>query len=315
VAFDKTGTLTVGQFGVRAVYADGLKEEEALRIATALETRSEHPLAEALVREAEQRNLPTAPAEDVKAIPGRGVEGHLHGELYRVGRPEWAGELGLGLSPALRRGLDDAEARGESVIALMDTKQVLALFALADQVRSSAKAAVAQLQRMQIMPVMITGDAEAVARTVAQELGLERYYARVLPQDKAKIVHELKSHGQTAFVGDGINDAPALQEADLGIAIGAGTNVAIESADLVLVENDPLDVVAALRLSRATYRKMVQNLLWATGYNAVTLPLAAGAAYAWGVLLSPAVGAIFMSASTVIVALNAMLLRRLRLDR
>jgi Cu2+-exporting ATPase len=314
VAFDKTGTLTEGQFGLRAVYVDGLKEEEALRIATALETRSEHPLAEALVGEAEQRGLRTPPAEDVQAVPGRGVEGHLNGELYRVGRPEWAEELGLSLSPPLRRGLDEAEARGESVIALINAKQVLALFALADRVRASAKAAVAQLQRMQITPVMITGDAEAVARTVAQELGLQRYYARVLPQDKARLVGELKRQGQTAFVGDGINDAPALQEADLGIAIGAGTNVAIESADLVLVESDPLDVVAALRLSRATYRKMVQNLLWATGYNAITLPLAAGVAYAWGILLSPAVGAIFMSASTVIVAVNAMLLRRLRLD-
>jgi P-type Cu2+ transporter len=313
VAFDKTGTLTEGQFGVRAVYVDGLKEEEALRIAIALETRSEHPLAEALVREAEQRRLRTPPAEDVKAVPGRGVEGHLNGALYRVGRPEWAGELGLSLSPPLRRGLDEAEARGESVIALMDSKRVLALFALADRVRASAKAAVAQLQRMQITPVMVTGDAEAVARTVAQELGIERYYARVLPQDKARIVRELKRQGQTSFVGDGINDAPALQEADLGVAIGAGTNVAIESADLVLVESDPLDVVAALRLSRATYRKMVQNLLWATGYNAVALPLAAGVAYAWGILLSPAVGAILMSVSTVIVALNAMLLRRLRL--
>ncbi len=314
VAFDKTGTLTEGQFGVRAVYADGLKEEEALSIATALETRSEHPLAEALVREAEHRGLPLAAAEDVKAVPGRGVAGHLNGAPYRVGRPEWAGELGLVFSPKLRRGLDEAEARGESVISLMDAKQVLALFALADQVRSSAKAAVTQLQRLQITPVMVTGDAEAVAQTVVQELGLARYYARVLPQDKARIVRELKSQGQTAFVGDGINDAPALQEADLGIAIGAGTNVAIESADLVLVENDPLDVVAALKLSRATYHKMVQNLLWASGYNTVTLPLAAGVAYTWGILLSPAVGAIFMSVSTVIVALNAMLLRRLRLD-
>ncbi|HSF31308.1 MAG TPA: heavy metal translocating P-type ATPase [Candidatus Tectomicrobia bacterium] len=313
VAFDKTGTLTEGQFGLRAVYVDGLKEEEAIRIATALETRSEHPLAEALVHEAEQRGLRTSSAEDVKAVPGRGVEGNLNGEFYRVGRPEWAEELNLSLSPPLRRGLDEAEARGESVIALMDSKQVLALFALADRVRASARTAVAQLQRMQITPVMVTGDAEAVARTVAQELGLERYYARVLPQDKARIVRELKSQGQTAFVGDGINDAPALQEADLGIAIGAGTNVAIESADLVLVESDPLDVVAALRLSRAAYSKMVQNLLWATGYNAITLPLAAGVAYAWGILLSPAVGAIFMSASTVIVAVNAMLLRRLRL--
>jgi cation transport ATPase len=234
--------------------------------------------------------------------------------LYRVGRPEWAGELGLSFSSSLRRGLDDAEARGESVIALMDAKQVLALFALADQVRSSAKTAVARLQLMHITPVMVTGDAEAVARTVAKELGVERYYARVLPQDRAKILRELKSQGQTAFVGDGINDAPALQEADLGVAIGAGTDVAIESADLVLVESNPLDVVAALTLSRATYHRMGQNLRWATGYNAVSLPLAAGVAYAWGVLLSPAVGAIFVSASTVIVALNAMLLRRLRFD-
>jgi Cu2+-exporting ATPase len=196
----------------------------------------------------------------------------------------------------------------------MDSDQVLALFALADQVRPSARAAVAQLKILGISPVMITGDAEAVAKTVADDLGIERFYARVLPQDKARIVRELKDGGQTVFVGDGINDAPALQEADMGVAIGAGTNVAIESADLVLIESDPLAVVAALRLSRASYHKMVQNLLWATGYNVVALPLAAGVAYAWGVLLSPAVGAVLMSASTVIVAVNAMLLRRLRLD-
>jgi Cu2+-exporting ATPase len=161
---------------------------------------------------------------------------------------------------------------------------------------------------------MITGDAEAVAKTVADDLGIEHFYARVLPQDKARIVRELKAGGQTVFVGDGINDAPALQEADMGVAIGAGTNVAIESADLVLIESDPLAIVVALMLSRASYRKMVQNLLWATGYNIVALPLAAGVAYAWGILLSPAVGAVLMSASTVIVAVNAMLLRRLRLD-
>jgi P-type Cu2+ transporter len=315
VAFDKTGTLTEGRFGVRAIYAEALGEGEALAIAAALEARSEHPLAEAIVREAEQRGLAIAQVEDFTVVAGKGVEGRVHGRPYRVGRPEWAEELGLTLSPALQQGLHEAEARGESTIALIDAGQVQALFALADQIRSSAKEAVARLQAMGITPVMITGDAQAVAQTVAVELGIEHYYARVLPQDKARIVRELKRQGQTAFVGDGINDAPALQEADLGIAIGAGTNVAIESADLVLVENHPLDVVAALRLARATYRKMVQNLLWATGYNAVTLPLAAGVAYAWGLLLSPAVGAIFMSASTVIVAVNAMLLRRLSLDR
>jgi Cu2+-exporting ATPase len=314
VAFDKTGTLTEGQFGVRAIYADRLPEAQALKIAAALESRSEHPLAEALVREAGQRDLPIPQAEHFKTAPGRGVEGSLGGTSYRVGRPEWAMELGLEVPPALRNGLNEAEARGESVIALMDSDQVLALFALADQVRPSARAAVAQLKTLGITPVMITGDAEAVAKTVADDLGIERFSARVLPQDKARIVRELKAGGPTVFVGDGINDAPALQEADMGVAIGAGTNVAIESADLVLVESDPLAVVAALRLSRAGYHKMVQNLLWATGYNVVALPLAAGVAYAWGVLLSPAVGAVLMSASTVIVAVNAMLLRRLRLD-
>jgi Cu2+-exporting ATPase len=164
---------------------------------------------------------------------------------------------------------------------------------------------------MGIESIMITGDAEAVARTVAHDLGIERYHARVLPAEKAKIVRELKTAGPTAFVGDGINDAPALVEADLGVAIGAGTNVAIEAADLVLVKSDPLDVVFALKLSRATYAKMVQNLFWATGYNAIAIPLAAGAASAWGVMLSPAVGALLMSLSTIVVALNATLLRRI----
>jgi Cu2+-exporting ATPase len=313
VAFDKTGTLTEGQFGVRAVYADHTDEAAALTTAAALESRSEHPLAEAVVREAGRRHLSVPQVKHFMAIPGRGVEGVVRGTSYRVGRPEWAVEPGLEVRPALRQGLSEAEARGESVIALMDADQVLAYVALADQVRPSARAAVAQLTALGVSPVMITGDAEAVARTVARDLGIERFYARVLPQDKAKIVRELKAGGQTVFVGDGINDAPALQEADMGVAIGTGTNVAIESADLVLVENDPLAVVAALRLSRASYRKMVQNLLWATGYNVVALPLAAGVAYAWGVLLSPAVGAVLMSASTVIVAVNAMLLRRLRL--
>jgi Cu2+-exporting ATPase len=266
------------------------------------------------VREAEQRGLAVAQAEAFTVVAGKGVEGRVHGRLYRVGRPAWAEELGLALSPALHQGWREAEARGESVIALMDAKQVLTLFALADRVRSSAQEAITRLKGLGITPVMVTGDAEAVARTVAKELRIERSYARVLPQDKAQIVRTRKSQGPTAFVGDGINDAPALQEADLGVAIGAGTNVAIESADLVLVENEPLDVVAALKLSRATYHKMVQNLLWATGYNTVALPLAAGVAYAWGVLLSPAAGAILMNASTVIVAVNAMLLRRPQLD-
>jgi len=314
VALDKTGTLTEGRFAVRAVYAEEFSEEEVLSLAAALEAFSEHPLAQAIVEAAEGRGLPRPEVRDFQAVPGKGVEGTLEGKRYRVGRPEWAEELGLRVSEALKRGLREAEGRGESAVALMDEERVLAYFALADRIRPSAKEAVQRLKAMGLTPVMITGDAEAVAKTVAQELGIQRYHARVLPQDKARIVRELKTQGPTAFVGDGINDAPALLEADLGIAIGAGTNVAIEAADLVLVESDPLDVVRALLLARATYAKMVQNLFWATGYNAIALPLAAGVAYPLGIVLSPAVGALFMSLSTVIVALNATLLRRVRLD-
>lgn len=313
VAFDKTGTLTEGKFGVREIYSSEFSEGEALRLATALEARSEHPLAKAVVEEAESRNLDVPPVSDFKVVAGKGVEGVVEGKAYRIGRPEWVSEQGLELPAELKRGLAEAEDRGESVIAMMDDRRVLALFALADKVRESARATVRALKDLGVQPVMITGDAEAVARTVASDIGIERFHARVLPQDKARIVAELKREGQTAFVGDGINDAPALLEADLGIAIGAGTNVAIESADLVLIEDDPLDVMRAVKLSKASYGKMIQNLLWATGYNVVALPLAAGVAYSWGLLLSPAVGAVLMSVSTVIVAVNAVLLRRVKL--
>lgn len=197
---------------------------------------------------------------------------------------------------------------------LLDDQRVLALFGLADRVRERAQTAVQKLEEMDVQVVMITGDAEAVAKTVAGRLGIDRYYARVLPQDKASIVRKLKAEKPTAFVGDGINDAPALFESDLGIAIGAGTNVAIESADLVLVKSDPLDATYALKLAKATYSKMIQNLFWATGYNVIGIPLAAGVAYPLGILLSPAVGALFMSISTVVVSINAMLLRRVKLD-
>jgi Cu2+-exporting ATPase len=191
--------------------------------------------------------------------------------------------------------------------------QAVAVLTLADKTRDTAVDMVDRFRELEVTPVMITGDAEAVAATVADELGIDRYYARVLPEDKARIVQELKSEGPTAFVGDGINDAPALLEADLGIAIGAGTNVAIESADLVLVEDDPADVARALTLARATHQKMVQNLVWATGYNAVAIPLAAGVAVGVGIIVNPAIGALFMSASTIIVSINAMALRRIKL--
>ncbi len=309
VAFDKTGTLTEGAFAVREVYVTDLEEDEALRIAAALELRSEHPLAAAILSAAEERRIMFDVADAFEVVAGMGVKGLVHGRAYSIGRPEWIGERGLRLPESLRQGLEQAEARGESVIALMDDEEAVALFALADRVRPSAERAVAGLREMGVESVMITGDAEAVARTVAAELGVERYYARVLPQEKAAKVQQLREDQPTAFVGDGINDAPALLEADLGVAIGAGTNVAIESADLVLLDDDPEDVLVALRLSRATYRKMWQNLAWATGYNAVALPLAAGV-LAWaGFVISPAVGAVLMSASTIVVAVNATLLR------
>jgi Cu2+-exporting ATPase len=275
----------------------------------ALELRSEHPLAAAIVDEAAARGIPLPEADEFEVVAGKGVRGQVGGVSYTVGRPEWVEEQGLQFPDALRSALQEAEKRGESAIVLMDQQGALAVAGLADRVRASAKATIDALKAAGVQPVMITGDAEAVAATVAQQLGIERYYARVLPGQKADKVRQLKSSAPTAFVGDGINDAPALLEADLGVAIGAGTNVAIESADLVLVENDPADVLAALKLSRATYRKMMQNLGWATGYNAVAIPLAAGV-LAWaGFLLSPAVGAILMSVSTIVVAINAMTLR------
>ena len=313
IAFDKTGTLTEGKFGVKEIYTDGIDEPQALTIAASLESLSEHPLGQSIVIEATHRQSQLAKASDFKAVPGQGVEGVVNGRRYRVGRPEWVQELKLQFPPALRSGLQASESRGESAIVLMDDKQVLAIFGLADQIRPSALAAVAKLQQMGVQVVMITGDAEAVAKTVAEDLKIDRYYARVLPQDKAALIDRLKAEQPIAFVGDGINDAPALTEADLGLAIGAGTNVAIESADLVLVKSDPLDATYALKLAKATYNKMTQNLFWATGYNVIGIPLAAGIAAPLGILLTPAIGAILMSVSTVVVSINAMLLRRVKL--
>ncbi|WNZ46027.1 heavy metal translocating P-type ATPase [Leptolyngbya boryana CZ1] len=314
IAFDKTGTLTEGRFGVQHIDTDGINELDALTISASLESLSEHPLGQAIVGEAEHRQIHLVQASEFKAIPGRGVEGTVNAQRYRVGRPEWAEELNLKFPSALRKGLQEIESRGESAIVLLNDQQVLAVIGLADQIRERAREAIQRLHEMNIETVMITGDAEAVAKTVAAELGIDRYYARVLPQDKATLVRRLKAEKPTAFVGDGINDAPALFEADLGIAIGAGTNVAIESADLVLVKNDPLDATYALQLAKATYNKMIQNLFWSTGYNVIGIPLAAGIAYPFGILLSPAVGALFMSISTVIVSINAMLLRRVKLS-
>lgn len=314
VAFDKTGTLTEGRFVVADVATAGIEGPIALAMAASLERASEHPLASAIVAAATEADAAIPLAAAVTAVPGYGVEGPIDGRTLRVGRPEWIAELGLEMDPTLAAALASADRRGQSAVVLMDDSQALAAISLADKVRDTAQATIDRLHTLGVVPVMITGDAEAVAATVASELEIDRYYSRVLPQDKARIIRELESEGPTAFVGDGINDAPALLAADLGIAIGAGTNVAIESADLVLVEDDPADVANVLTLSRATHRKMVQNLAWATGYNTVALPLAAGVAAGAGIVLSPAIGALFMSLSTVIVALNAMLLRRVDLS-
>lgn len=313
IAFDKTGTLTEGRFGVQRIYAEGMSELEALVIAASLESLSEHPLGQSIVTEAIRRQGQLDRVTEFQAVPGRGVAGTVNGQHYRVGRPEWVAESKLQFSASLQTGLNQVESRGESAIVLLNDRQVLAVFGLADRVRENARSAIMRLHEMGIETVMITGDAVVVAKTVAADLKIDRYYARVLPQDKAALIRRLKANASTAFVGDGINDAPALSESDLGIAIGAGTNVAIESADLVLVKNDLLDVTYALKLATATYRKMIQNLFWATGYNIIGIPLAAGVAYPLGIVLSPAIGALLMTISTVVVSINAMLLRRVQI--
>ncbi len=312
VAFDKTGTLTEGRFGVSAVVSN-IDKDTALSIAGGLEQNSEHPIAAAIVQEAMANGSVVSSASDVTAVAGEGISGTVDSVSWKVGKPEWvAGDMDA-VDPRLRRALDDADERGDTPVALGRNDGLVAVFSLADQIRPSARRAVSELVEMGITPVMITGDAEAVARTVAEELGIDRYQARVRPAEKSRIVQDLQTEGRVAFVGDGINDAPALLQADLGIAIGAGTDVAVESADLVLVDDDPKGVAKALRLSRLTRSKMVQNLVWATGYNVIAIPLAAGVGVVAGIVLSPAVGAILMSLSTMIVAVNAMSMRRVSL--
>ncbi len=313
VALDKTGTLTEGRFALSSVDVEAMSRSEALAVAAALERVSEHPLATVIVDAAREEDLDIRTASETAAVPGYGLHGFVDGDEYWIGRPEWAGDLEASVPAAMLAALVRADDRGDTAVVLISRGSVVAVLALADKVRDTAAAAIQALVEMDITPVMITGDAEAVARTVAAELGIERFYARVLPDEKARIVADLQSDGKVAFVGDGINDAPSLVHADLGIAIGAGTNVAIESADLVLIDDDPRGVARALRLSRITRSKMTQNLAWATGYNVIAIPLAAGVGIGAGILLNPAVGALLMSLSTVIVAVNAMSMRRMNL--
>jgi Cu2+-exporting ATPase len=314
VLFDKTGTLTRGAHVVSGVAAaPGLTDDEVLRLAAGVESDSEHPLARAIVAAAKEGGG-VAAADDFRSLTGRGVEATIDGRPYAVGGPALLRERRLTIPPELDEAVDGWRARGASVLHLVRGDEVVGAFALEDEVRPEARQAVAELRALGVEVVMITGDARQVADAVAADLGIDEVFAEVLPEDKDGTVTELQRRGQSvAMVGDGVNDAPALARADVGIAIGAGTDVAIESAGVVLASSDPRSVTGVIRLSTASYRKMLQNLAWAAGYNIVAIPLAAGV-LAWaGITLSPAVGAILMSLSTIVVALNAQLLRRLDL--
>jgi len=315
VVFDKTGTLTRGEFGVvNIVTATNLASEAALRLAAAVERDSEHTIARGIVRSAEERKLTIPRAEAFKAIPGKGVKARVDGRELYMGGPALLQTLGVAVPESFSGAAGEAGSRGQSAIYLTEQHAVLALFALADVVRPESHDAVRLLHDRGVQVVMMTGDAHAVADSVAKELGIDVVFSQVLPEQKSAQIAELKRAGKrVAMVGDGVNDAPALVSADVGIAIGAGTDVAVEAGDIVLVRSDPRDVPRIIDLSKVSYRKMIQNLAWATGYNVVAIPLAAGVLAKWGIVLSPAIGAVLMSVSTVIVAINAQLLRRVRL--
>ncbi|MCB0252310.1 MAG: copper-translocating P-type ATPase [Anaerolineae bacterium] len=316
VIFDKTGTLTKGDFGmVGMAAADGVDENEALALTAAVEGDSEHIIASALRGSAEEKGLNLPAIDDFEAIKGRGVRAAASGRTVYVGGPRLLEMLELIPDQSLTDFADQAGSKGQSVVYLVDNGTVSAAFALADVVRDESKQAVDRLHELGVRVVMLTGDSKAVAAAVAEELNIDDYIAEVLPENKDEKVAALQAEGRkVAMVGDGVNDAPALTRADVGIAIGSGTDVAIESAGIILVKSNPLDVVKIFDLSRASYGKMRQNLLWATGYNVIAIPLAAGVLYPFfGILLSPAAGAILMSLSTIIVAINAQTLRRARL--
>jgi len=308
VIFDKTGTLTRGQ----PVLVDVGGDDETLRLAAAVEADSEHPLARAIVEGARSRGLSVPTATAFESLAGRGARAQVEGHLVAVGGPRLLDEMSLAPLPLAA----DWDREGRTALHVIVDGQVAGAIAAEDEVRPESREAVAALHALGIRVAMITGDSQAVADSVAGRLGIDEVAAQVLPADKAAAVRRFQEGGRrVAMVGDGVNDAPALATADVGIAIGAGTDVAIESAGIVLVRNDPRDVVAAIELSRATYRKMIQNLVWATGYNLVAIPVAAGVLVPWGIDLPMAVGAIAMSVSTIVVAANAQLLRRLRLRR
>lgn len=314
VLFDKTGTLTEGSFGVDRVIAGGASENEILALAASVDTHSEHPIAKAIVAETRNRKIPFSEAKDFRRLPGQGVEGKTGFSIIAAGGEATIERMNIKKDTKFSAVIAEEAKKGKTIIYVIRDGQLLGAIALADRIRKESREAVSSLKKMGVKTAMITGDAEDVARWVAEDLGIEEYFAKVLPEKKAERVKELQKRGlKVAMVGDGINDAPALAQADLGIAIGAGTNVAIESAGIILIKNDPRDIAKIIRLSQLSYRKMIQNLFWATGYNVAALPLAAGALAFKGVFLEPAVAAVLMSASTVIVAVNAALLSRQKL--
>ncbi|PKL61288.1 MAG: copper-translocating P-type ATPase [Methanomicrobiales archaeon HGW-Methanomicrobiales-2] len=307
VVFDKTGTLTEGRFGVTDILTfGGRAEEDVISTAASIEAHSEHPIARGVVRSAEERGISLLPVQDFRAIPGVGVEGEAGGRTVRVVGPGYLTEQGIAAGDERVEAL---QRQGKTVVFLLEDDRLTGALALADIIRPESGEAIARLKAMGVRCMMLSGDNRDVAAWVAGELGLDEFFAGVLPHEKAEKIREVQQRYRVAMVGDGINDAPALVQADVGIAIGAGTDVAVESADIVLVRSDPRDAAAVIDLSKKTYRKMFENLLWATGYNAVAIPLAAGVLFGAGIVLTPAAGAVLMSASTVIVAINARLLR------
>ena len=316
VLFDKTGTLTKGEPELKDVAtADGASKDELLALAAAVESDSEHPVARAIVRAARHRGLDVPRADGFTSMTGRGVRATVNGRSVAVGGPALLRELGLSEPDSLAATTRAWMDRGAAVLHILDGRRVLGAVSLEDAVREESRQAVSALQHRGIKVAMITGDARQVAAAVGAELKIDEVFAEVLPVDKDKKVAELQARGlRVAMVGDGVNDSPALARAEVGIAIGAGTDVAMESAGVVLAGNDPRAVLSMVDLSRASYRKMWQNLVWATGYNVISVPLAAGVLAFAGVVLSPAAGAVLMSASTIVVALNAQLLRRVKLN-
>ncbi len=317
VLFDKTGTLTKGEQGVADVYSVGsMKPGDVLQIIASVEVPSEHSIGKALVTASKERKLKLSEVADFNALKGRGVTAKIGKDTYFVGGPRLLEAKQITPPESFASKVEAADKAGKTIIYLLKGKELLGAVTIADTIRPESKETIKGLRELGVRVAMLTGDSKGVARAVARELGITEYFAEVLPEHKVDKVKELQKDGsKVAMVGDGVNDAPALTQANVGIAIGAGTDVAIESAGIILVKSDPRDVVKIIRLSKATYSKMVQNLIWATGYNVLAIPLAAGVLAPWGIILPPALGAVLMSVSTVVVAFNAQLLRRLELTK